>query len=131
MKKICDLRCYVAIGKKGYEDTSMWKHLRYCETGATEEYVASWGDLYDLVKEHHIRNAELITNLFGKPVVRIGWADIYKRKARITYRNFKGICVKWAAEPVDRLYSIKDLAELLPAEDFCEYLRDNKIKIGG
>lgn len=130
MKKICDLRCYVAIGKGVYEDTSMWRHLRYCEPGETEEYVTSWGDLYDLVKEHHIRNAELTANLFGNLVVKIEWADIYKSKAKITYRNFKGVRVKWAAEPYDKIYTIKDLAEMLPAEDFCEYLKDHNINIG-
>ena len=129
MKKICDLRCYVAIGKQDYADTSIWKHLWYCESGTTEEYITSWGDLYELVKEHGIRNAELTTNLFGKPVVKIGWADIYKSKAKITYRNFRPIKVKWAAEPVDTVYSIKDLADLLPAEDFCEYFKDHNINI--
>ena len=128
MKEICDFRCYVAVGKGKYEDTSMWKHLRYCEPATSEESVSSWGDLYDLVEGHNIRNAELTTNLFGKPIVTIGWADIYKRKARITARNFRRIGVKWATEPVDRLYSIKDLADLLPAEDFCEYLTDRGIK---
>ena len=128
MKQICNFRCYVAVGKKDYEDTSMWKHLRYCKPGATEEYVTSWGDLYDLVEEHHIRNAELTTNLFGKPVVKIGWADIYKRKTKITARNFHHIWVKWSAKPVERFYSIKDLADMLPAEDFCEYLKDHGIE---
>ena len=129
MKKICNLRCYVAIGKKDYEDTSMWTHLRYCEPGATEEYITSWGDLCDLVEEHNIRNAELTTNLFGNPVVKIGWADIYANKTKITYRNFHPIEVKWAAEPVNKIYSIKDLADLLPAEDFCEYLRDRGMEV--
>jgi hypothetical protein len=122
MKKICDFRCYVAVGKKEYEDTSMWKHLRYCEAGATEEYVASWGDFYDLVEGHCIRNAELTTNLFNKPVVKIGWADIYKRKTKITARNFHRIWVKWSAEPVDRLYSIKDLAEMRGLFRFTGYV---------
>jgi hypothetical protein len=93
----------------------------------TEEIIASWDVLYDLVKGHHVRNAELDTNLFGKPVIKIGWADIYKHKSRITERNFRFVKVKWAAKPVDRLYSIKDLADMLPAEDFCEYLKDRKI----
>ena len=128
MKQICDFRCYVAIGKKDYEDTSMWKHLRYCEEGKVEESIQSWKVLCDLVKEHHIRNAELDTNLFGKPVVKIGWADVYKSKARITARNFYLVKVKWAAEPVERLYSIKDLADMLPAEDFFEYLKDHGIE---
>lgn len=131
MKKICDLRCYVAIREGEYEDTSLWKHLRYCETGDTEEEcVTSWDDLCDLVKGHHIRNAELTTNLFGNPVVKIGWADIYKSETKITYRNFKTLYVKWVADPYDKIYTIKDLAEMLPAEDFCEYLKDNGIKIG-
>lgn len=128
MKQICNLRCYVAIGKKEYEDTSMWKHLRYCETGMVEERVTSWNALCYLVEEHHIRNAELDRNLFGKAVVKIGWADIYKRKARITARNFRSVKVKWVAKPVERLYSIKDLADMLPAEDFCEYLKDHGIE---
>ena len=131
MKQICNLRCYVAIGKGEYEDTSFWNHWRYCEIGETEEYVISWGELYDLVEEHHIRNAELTTNFFGKPVVKIGWANVYKNKTKITARNFHPIWVKWSAKPVDRFYSIKRLAEMLPAEDFCEYLKDNGINIGG
>lgn len=130
MKKICNLRCYVAIGKGEYEDTSFWEHLRYCEPGANEEYIASWGDFYDLVREHRIRNAELTANLFNNLVVEIGKASLDKPKTKITYRNFKGVRVKWAAEPYDKIYTIKDLAEMLPAEDFCEYLKDHNINIG-
>ena len=129
MKKICDLRCYVAIGKQDYEDTSMWKHLQYCKPGSTEECITSWDDLCDLVEGHCIRNAELTTNLFGKPVVKIGWAGLYASKTKITDRNFRSIRVKWAAEPVDTVYSIKDLADLLPAEDFCEYLKDRRMDV--
>ena len=128
MKQICNLRCYVAIGKKDYEDTSMWKHLRYCTPSMIEERVTSWDALWYLVEEHHIRNAEQDSNLFGKAVVKIGWADIYKRKTKITARNFRSVKVKWVAKPVERIYSIKELADMLPAEDFCEYLKDHGIE---
>lgn len=129
MKKICNLRCYVAIGKQDYEDTSMWTHLRYCKPSSTEECITSWDNLCDLVEEHNIRNAELTINLLGKPVVKIGWADVYANKAKITDRNFSSVRVKWAAEPVNKIYSIKDLADLLPAEDFCEYLKDRGMEV--
>lgn len=45
----------------------------------------------------------------------------------MTERTFKTVRVKWVAEPVKTHYSFNDLKDLLPAEDFCKYLKDQKI----
>lgn len=75
MKEICDLRCYVAIGKGEYMDTSIWKHWRYCKEGKCEETFCNWHDLYVGVKHNNIRNATVEKTIFGKDKVRFSWGS--------------------------------------------------------
>lgn len=131
MKKICDMRCYVAIGKGEYMDTSIWKHWRYCEEGECEETFNYWHDLYVCVKHNFIRNATVDKTIFGNDAVRFSWGSFSRSHSTMTERTFKPVRVKWVAEPVTTHYSFQDLKDLLPAEDFCEYLKDQEIEIWG
>lgn len=130
MKRLVNLRNLVAIGKKDYFDTSIWNHIKYLEAeeNQVEEYeLNSWEEAYSAIKRNEVRNAAINTTLFGKPCIVISWGSFDKRNTVLTERNFKPIKVRWEWVAVKKSYSIKDLANLLPAEQFCEWLKDNGI----
>lgn len=132
MKKLVNLRCYVTVGNnKDYCDTSIWNHIRYVEvseTNSTEYTLHTFEEAFAAVADNHIRNAETSTTLFrNRPTVEISWGDIGRCKTVLTEKNFRPVYVKWAWEEVEKAYSIKSLADLLPAEQFCEYLKDRGI----
>ena len=135
MKKLVNLRNYVAIGYDDYCDTSIWKHIRYvdekeCET--VEYTLETFEEACKAVSENRIRNGEMSSTLFGnKPLIEISWGDIYKCKTVLSQKNFKPIHVKWQWEEVDRMYTMKDLTSVLPADQFCEWLKDRGITMVG
>ena len=131
MKKLVNLRCYVAIGNKDFCDTSIWNYIRYVEvseTNSTEYTLHTFEEAFAAVCDNHIRNAETSSTLFrNRPIIEIGWGDIYKPRTEIREKNFKPIHVKWEWEEVTKAYTMKDLADLLPADQFCDYLKDRGI----
>ena len=130
-KKLVNLRCYVAIGNGDYCDTSFWNHTRYVEVGEcdTLEYtLETWEDAYSAVDANKIRNASTFTTFFGnKPAIEFSWGRLERSRTTLTERTFKPVRVKWQWEEVDRVYTMKDLADILPAEQFCEWLKDRGI----
>lgn len=135
MKKLVNLRNYVAIGSDEYRDTSIWNHIRYVEENAcntTEYTLETFEQAFAAVADNCIRNAETGTTLFrGRPTIEIGWSDIYRTKSEMTEKTFKPLRVKWEYEEVTKLYTMKDLADLLPADQFCEWLKDRGITMVG
>lgn len=131
MKKLVNLRCYVAIGNDDYCDTSVWNHIRYVEVSecnTTEYTLESFEEAFAAVADNHIRNAETSTTLFrNQPTIEIGWGDFYRNKSVMTKKTFKPIHVKWEWQEVKRMYTMKDLADLIPADQFCEWLKDRGI----
>lgn len=134
-KKLVNLRCYAAIGKDDYCDTSIWNHIRYVEVGEcdTHEYtLETFEEAFAAVADNRVRNAETSTTFFGnKPTIEIGWGDIYRGKSVMSAKTFKPLHIKWQWEEVKRVYTMKDLADLLPAEQFCEWLKDQGITMVG
>ena len=130
MKKLVNLRCYAAVGKNDLCDTSIWNHIRYvevAETNSTEFTLETFEEAFAAVRDNRIRNAETGCTLFrNRPTIEIGWGD-FRSKSEMTEKTFKPVRVKWEWEEVTRMYTMKDLADLLPAEQFCEWLKDHGI----
>ena len=132
MKKLIDLRCMVAIGNNEYCDTSIWSHIRYIEmddsSSSTEYYYGTFAEAKEAVERNMIRGAEVEHTLFrNRPYLDIHWGDIYKNNTWVTEKNFEPIRVKWEKQEVTRWYTMKDLVDLLPADQFCEWLKDQGI----
>ena len=132
MKKLINLRCSVAIGNSDFCDTSIWNHIRYIETedssNSTEYYYGTFTEAYEAVKHNTIRNAETGFTLFhNRPFISIHWGNIYKDNTKLTEKTFKPIRVKWEKMEITKWYTIKDLADSLPANQFCEWLKDQGI----
>ena len=129
MKKLVDLRCYVAIGESDYVDTSNWNHLQYIEVKESKkEYIlTTWEEIYEAVKNNCIRNAEIGLTFFRKrETIEIYLGDSFS-KFIMTKKTSIPIHVKWEWQEVDENYTIKNLANLLPADQFCEWLKDKGI----
>lgn len=128
MKEIYDYRFeYRMDGWKNFVDTSIWKHVRYLAPEEAETLnftIKTFDELVDLVRDDLFMNAELSKNIFRKPVVRLSNVEDYCSTA-ITAKNFKPIEVRCVYKKLSA--SMKELADTLDADSFCEYLRDRGI----
>ena len=132
MKKLINLRCSVAIGNEEFGDTSIWNHIRYIEmdgsSNSTEYYYGTFAEAHEAIENNMIRNAETGFTLFrNRPTIEIHWGDICRNNTELTEKTFKPIRVRWDKVEVTRLYTMKDLIDLLPADQFCEWLKDQGI----
>lgn len=123
MKKVLDYRCYISLDGNYYADTSLRHHLTYTEPKMDKlAILITFDDLVRAVKDGMIMNAEITHTLFRrKPMVKLflGWDSHY-----VTARNYKPIYVKRVWEKPKEQKSISTLADLLPAEEFVEYVID-------
>lgn len=132
MKKLVDLRCMVAIGDDKYYDTSFWYHIRYVDVkeNANVEYTLNtWEEALEEAKNDRVRGLKVERTLFGnRPYLEIHRGDFDKNNISITEKKFKPIHVKWKFEEVSlNRFTMKSLVSLLPADEFCEWLKDHGI----
>lgn len=136
MKKLANLRCYVAIGKDEYCDTSIWNHIRYVEENEcnTREYTfETFEEASAAVADKQVKNASTYNTLFGnKPAIEFSFGRLENSRVVLTKKTFKPVRVKWEWEEVEvEDYTMKNLASILPAEQFCEWLKDHGITMVG
>ena len=129
MKKIVSVRCYVSINREEYCDTSIQRRLRYREeTGESETIINDWEEAYNQIKNDKVLNAT-VSETFWKhrPTIIIHYANFDKGDREISEKDFRQLKFKWVVEKVDYVYTAKDLFKELPAEQFCEWLKDQGI----
>ena len=107
MKKLINLRCYVAIGDTEFCDTSIWNHIRYIEmegsSSSTEYYYGTFAEAHKAIENNMIRNAETGFTLFrSRPTIEIHWGDIMRNNTELTEKTFEPIRVKWTKEEVEK-----------------------------
>lgn len=130
MKKLVNYRMYVSINGGEWKDTSIWNHIHYmeeskCETWESKEL--SFNEALELVEEGFIMNAECDRTFFThKPRIQLSIPEsIFEGSSYYTERTLKTLKIKKEYIPYNG--SIKNLATLLTAEKFCEYLKDHGI----
>lgn len=131
MKQLVNMRCYVSVNGEDYCDTSFRTRLRYDDTiGETETIINDWEEAYKAISEHQVLNAETgATFLTNRPTIIIHYGDISRSNREISEKEFRSLKFKWVSSKNDLIYTIKELAELLPAEQFCEWLKDRGMSI--
>ena len=131
MKQLIDFRCYVSINGEDYCDTSIWRKIQYSDTvGEAEEVITDWQTAYKAIEDKRVLNARTGTTFWKqRPTIVIHYGDIYRDDREFSEKEFKSLRYKWVAEPVSRNYSIKELADDLPADQFCEWVKDQGIAI--
>lgn len=139
MKKLVDLQCYVALNGEEYYPTSYNNHLRYVDEDAvgqeTEFVTNDWETAVQCIEKHQVRNAEIGATLWrNRPTLKIFYGDINKGWQEFTEKAFRSLKYKWIAHEVKYIYSINELAKMLPADQFCEWIKDQgifSVNIGG
>ena len=131
MKKIVNFRQYVSFDNgKTFQDTSIWNHIFYREPTEVEIEVLETFELaYDYIKENNLINAENGTTFFrGRKQIHISTIDPDCRKT-FTKKNFKPIIVKSVMKEDEEIskISMRSLASILSADEFCEWLSGSKI----
>lgn len=129
MKEIKNYRHYFAIGNEEYQDTSMWDALHYCESKRDKTFeLNTFEEVVQAIENGLIHRAEVGRTFFGnKPMIILNTDDLYGFSIKMTEKNFKPIRVKHAWEDYKKIISINALAKELPADEFCEYLKDRGI----
>ena len=128
MKKVVDFVQYVSFdGGKTFQNTSIFNHLQYVEPTENKVVVLeTFKQAYEYIKANELMNAEIGTTFFkGRNQIHISTAKLDYRKS-FTEKNYKPIIVKTVFKEVINV-SIENLAYLLSAEEFCEWLKDRKI----
>ena len=129
MKKIYDKRCLIRVNnEEEFHDTSIFYHLSYIEdTDAitTERVFTDFQEVYEFIANDGVMNAESTHTLFrNRPEIRLSTVD-GDCVSYYTEKNFKSLAVRWDYREVKP--TIKTLADLLTADEFCEYLTDRGI----
>lgn len=128
MKQLVNVKCYVSIGNDPFfYNTSIFDDIRYIEAdknSVVEYELNTFEEALSAVKNKRVKNAVVRTTLFKKrPKIELSLIEKETIKT-ITEKNFKPLKVKWEKKIV-KSYTIKELSEELPAEQFCEYLQDH------
>lgn len=133
MKKIYDRRVLVKVdGWKEFDDTSIFRHLKYKdEDYANQEHFyrfETFEEAKEEIEKGFILNAKSTTTFFtNKPKLEINTeSSFFESPITMTEKSFKPIEVKIVYEE-EKHISIKELADLLDADSFCEYLNDRNI----
>ena len=130
MRRLVDLRCYVAVNGNEYYDTSIHYNLHYVEVFDDEPVEYSYKTFRgakEAIEDERVLNASIRHTFFrSQPVLYIRTAELAP-DIKLTAKNFKSLKIKWVAEVPSKKLTIKDLASLLSAEDFAEWLKDHGI----
>lgn len=129
MKKVYDVEQFISLyPEMEFKATSIYYHLHLLDDEESlnmtyRVYFNTFEELYNAVNDGVIRNAKAYMGLFKQPKIEfnMGWNN----HAIITKRNFKEVCLWSHTNEVNK--PITKLAELLPADEFCEYLRERGI----
>ena len=132
MKKVFDRVIKVRFnGNSEWYDTSIFSHLVYEReefNGQKFDYhFNNFQEAFDWIEQGHLRNAETTETFFKhRPQIHISTASMKCDSVYYTEKNFKPFDVR--IEYVERKeMSLRELSEMLKADEFCEYLRDRNI----
>ena len=98
---------------------------------ATEKlfYIRDFKELVTKVQNGLICNAEMDETFFKhRPKVVLHTADLFNDSFSVTEKNFAPLEIKIEYLKVKNI-SLKTLSEMLPADDFVEYLKDREIPL--
>lgn len=126
MKKLVNYRMYVSVNGGEWKDTSIWNHICYMEESECETWESrelSFSEALELVEEGFIMNAECDRTFFThRPRIQLSISEsLFEGPSYYTERTLQTLKIKKEYLPYKG--SIKDIATLLTAEKFCEYLK--------
>lgn len=129
MKKIYNKECLIRVNnEKEFHETSIFYHLGYLEeeeAQTTEKVFTDFQKAYEYIENGGVMNAETSRTFFrNKPEIRLSTVDSCCA-GYYTEKNFKSLTVRWEYKEVKP--TMRTLADLLTADELCEYLTDRGI----
>jgi hypothetical protein len=131
MRKLVNVRKEFRLNGGEWLDTSIWHHLKYKEESECvtkqSDVITSWQEFVDYINDNYVPNASvghtLFRNIpyillpknndFNYPWIEVREKDFVSFELRVVYN--------------DHSTNLKTLAELLDADEFCQYLKDRGI----
>lgn len=128
MKQIQEFNCEIAFNGGEYHNISVFYNFRYVEPQEDKiKIITDWNAFYNEVAKGNIPRCWIYKTLFRHiPYVKYThpWRDwCYK----ITKENFEKVEIKKNYKPTKRDFTFAELQEVLPADDFCEWLKDKNV----
>ena len=126
MKKVVNYRQKISVNGSEFKDNSSFNCFRYIEVPEEEEIVInSFAAAVEIIERGEIRGASVEGTLFrNKPYLHFTFCDFDAFEMTVFPKNFKSIKMRKVYEESDGKLTLKQLAGTLPAEEFCEYLKD-------
>ena len=126
-KTIVDYRQIIVLNGEEF-DTSWKRHLSYDVPKETRIEINTFDELLELIENDCIFNASIELSMFKKEKIAILYkTNLYDSKRVIKRKTFKPFTIKCINEVDTRHNSFKTLMELLDAEDFTEWCKDQGI----
>lgn len=129
MKKLVNERTLYRVNGGEWRDCSIWNKIRYYEESDCEDWKTrelNFADMQELIEKGFVPNAENDFTFFRKrPMIVLPSNDI--EITRYTYTEKDNAVFEVKKQYLEYNATIKTLAELLPADSFCEYLKDRGI----
>lgn len=130
MKKLVNYRMMLSVNGGKWQDTSIFNHIRYldeseCKTWESREL--NFNEVLELIEEGFIMNADCDQTFFThRPRIKLSISEsLFGEPSYYTERTLTTLKIKKEYLPYNG--SIKDIAILLTAEQFCEYLKNHGI----
>lgn len=128
MKKLVNVRKEYRLNGGEWTDTSICNHIRYKEESEcvtkTSEVITNWADALEYVASDKMCNSTVEHTFFRNiPYLRLPKNSCLDYPWReVKEKEFKSLEVRVIYLEFDT--NLKALAELLSADEFCQYLKD-------
>lgn len=129
MRKLVDEVVMYRVNGGEWRDTSIWHHAKYIEETQCEPYLTKKMTFAETVKAIEVglvRNASTDVTAFRKrPYITLPSTSGCTLNYTYFEKEIESVEVKIVYEPYST--TMKHLAEVLSADEFCAYLRDRGI----
>jgi hypothetical protein len=128
MKKLVNEKTLYRVNGGEWRDCSIWKNIRYWEEENCQEWNSrelSFSSMWELVESGFVPGAKIEYTVFNRRKLIL--PSGFDRLTDYTYRENSRIKFEVKKEYTSYSSTIKNLANLLPADEFCEYLKDRGI----
>lgn len=135
MKRLVNERVEYRVNEGKWIDFSIWNRYRYLDDEQIAEKAFQTEELTFQETKEYIEEGYCNFGKIGKATftkreyIEFPSGSILDGDLRYYKNNFKSATFRKTFLEVNRILTIKDLSDLLPAEQFCEYLKDRGITI--
>lgn len=133
MKRLVNERVEYRVNEGKWIDFSIWNRYRYLDDEQIAEKAFQTEELTFQETKEYIEEGYCNFGKIGKTTftkreyIEFPSGSILDGDLRYYENKFKSATFRKTFLEVNRILTIKDLSDLLPAEQFCEYLKDRGI----